>query len=184
MMLLAVLMVLAAATVQAQPVIDFGTSGACCAGSISYNGTGGPLVGTNIAVGSVAGISTPVNVAVFPLTGAVINFSTGNLASFNSATGVYTFASGGFLTISGGFPTASIPAGTNLVTAPAVAATYDPVLGSLTIVTGSDTKDPRLVSFFGLPANTTFVYNGTIHLDDPVFGPNGSITTPALFTDF
>jgi hypothetical protein len=186
MMLLAVLMVLAAATVQAQPVIDFST-GTCCSGTpgtISYNGTGGPLVGANIAVGTVAGISTPTNVAVFPLTGAVINFSTGNLASFNSTTGVYTFASGGFLTISGGFPSASIPAGTNLVTAPAVAATYDPVSGSLTIVTGSDTKDPRLVSFFGLPANTTFVYDGTIHLDDPVFGPNGSITTPALFTDF
>src|SRR5690349_1469633 len=122
MMLLAVLMVLAAATVQAQPVIDFATGNACCGGTITYNGTGGPLVGTNIPVGSIAGIFTPSNPTAFPLTGAVINFSTGNLASFDATTGLYTFASGGFLTINGALPAASIPAGTNLVTAPAVAA--------------------------------------------------------------
>ena len=65
------------------------------AGSISYAGTGGPLVGSGISVDSVV---TDTGSTV-TCTNCFLNFSTGNLSSYTA--GDWDFAEGGTLTLTG-----------------------------------------------------------------------------------
>jgi len=76
-------------------------------GSITYNGTGGPLVGTNIQYDTITGVETPANQgSTLAITGGKLNFTTGNFASSTSTT--WTFAAGGTITITGAVPSLGI----------------------------------------------------------------------------
>jgi len=152
---------------RADIIVDFATGSAGSGGTVSYGGTGGPLVGTGIRIGQVTGDGTPSNAGTFAVTDVTpsygtMKFTTGNFASYSS--GVYTFNTGGSITIEGGVPAATgVPSGSTLLTGDDVSATYDQKSGaiSLSILTGNDTKDPYLLTFFGLPTTTPFIFSAT-----------------------
>jgi len=180
-----------AQTASAAPtVIDFATGTSLSQGTITYAGGATGLVGSNIGIGSVIGLNTPSNNLILKaVTNGSLQFTTGNFVSYSS--GVYTFGSGGGLTITGtsaagcltqggcGGNTPNTTAGltANLLTAPIVSATFD-TNGAiqLAIATGQDTKDTILLNFYGLPANSQFSFNGTIHAALVAGGGGGGFT--------
>jgi hypothetical protein len=71
--------------------------------SISYDGSGGPLVGSNLNVSSVVGEGTLQNDGTsLSATATTLSFTTGNLISTSSDT--WVFGPGGTLTITGTVP--------------------------------------------------------------------------------
>jgi hypothetical protein len=145
--------------------IDFATGFASPDGTVSYSGGASPLVGDSIGIGIVSGINTPANAGAYEVTNGILSFTTGINVAYSA--GVYTFAGGGTINIVGGVPDASVSDGTALLTGSFVSASYDQVSGtiSLTLLTGSDTKDEDLLAWFGLSADTLFSFTGTLHGD-------------------
>jgi PEP-CTERM motif-containing protein len=151
----------AATSAHASTIIDFqGGSG----GTVNYGGGGGILSGINIAINTVLGINTPANNSSFAVTSGYLNFQTGSLASYDAGTGTYTFDGGGSFTITGGVSAAGIDATTNgsptvLLSGGFLGATVGTQNQvKLFIGSGTDTKNPSLVSFFGLPADSLFAF--------------------------
>jgi len=100
------------ALADAVPMLDFGIT-APTAGTISYDGNGGPLIGSGISVDSVVGLNTPLNSGVtLTIAGGILNFTTGGLTGATSDT--WSFGGGGnsFISITGSCTTpegAAIP---------------------------------------------------------------------------
>ena len=125
-------------------------------GTLSYNGTGGPLVGTNIVFQQVTGIGTPLeNGTVLTCSpDCTLNFTTGN-NTVETATG-YVWAGGGTFTLTGTlFDGATEIASGTLLTGTFTGTLLSPG-GSLSgaqfgfLGLGTDSKDPDLLAFFGL----------------------------------
>jgi len=135
--------------------LDFGI-GAPTSGSLSYAGGGAALIGSGIQVDDVVGLETPSNDNVTSLCDScLLDFTTGG------STGSWVFGSGGTITITGGidFPDATPDiTDTNTVL---LSGTFDSAqildLGSgqfefqILGASFTDTKDPDLLSFYGLP---------------------------------
>ncbi|MGD0921449.1 MAG: PEP-CTERM sorting domain-containing protein [Terriglobia bacterium] len=82
-------------------MLDF-TVAPSTAGSITYDGNGGPLVGQNISIVSVEGINTPLNNGVVvPIEGGLLNFTTGNLTGTTSDAWSFGGGEGSFIAITG-----------------------------------------------------------------------------------
>jgi len=85
-------------------------------GTLTYDGVGGPLVGTDIIFQQVIGVDTPANggtsLFCWPVN-CVLNFTTGD----NTLEGppIYTFLGGGSLTLTGGLNTAIDGSGVQVV---------------------------------------------------------------------
>jgi hypothetical protein len=157
--------------------LDF-TGGA--GGTMSYAGHSAPLVGRNIQITNLFGVGTPLHSTASELTmhpefangafGVVngrLNLETGAFSGLN-ADGDYLFSGGGYFTITGAVQDHS---GGYIISDPSTVLLRGSLLGAevdrvgrvkLTIVTGTDTKHPDLVSWFGLPADTAFVFSGEI----------------------
>ena len=176
--------------------IDFATGFADSqGGTISYAGGVTPLIGEHIVIGLVRGIDTPSNAGPAHAVGgslggwAGLDFTTGNFISFSG--NLYTFGSGGALTITGTVPDAGINTDTLLLNASPISASFQVNTRELTVVLGNDTKDPDLLDYFGLPADTQFqIALGTIHTEDILayngdpYVSGGSFTSDdALSTD-
>ena len=182
------LMLTFAGIASADITIDFATGNATFqGGTVSYAGGVAPLIGTDIVIGSVRGIDTPLNAGpTHDVTGLLggfgdLDFQTGAFSSFSGNT--YTFGSGGFLTITGEVADAGTGQ-TTLVNAPLISASVS-ITGTraLTIVIGPDTKDPNLLTYFGLPINTPFVIaEGSIHTEDITAFPTGPFVPGGSFT--
>lgn len=145
-------------------VIDFNIA-APTAGTISYDGIGGALLGVAIEVDSVAGIDTPANsgeLGVLTCDECQLNFSTGANA------GGWTFGGGGTITIDGTL----LDGGANVVASGnLLSGSWD---GSSVISLGnnffsfeilagtfSDTKNEEMTTYFGMPTGD---YIGGINL--------------------
>jgi hypothetical protein len=77
---------------------------------ISYDGQGGPLIGTDIAVIGIVGVNTPLNSGVLvPIDGGLLDFSTG--PSAGDQPGQWFFGSGpdSFIRITGAIAGVSCP---------------------------------------------------------------------------
>src|SRR5690348_6301521 len=99
---LAVLVTVAGSAYAAPQIIDFSTGAATDNGTVTYAGGAAPLVGSNIGIGLVRGISTPSNAGVTDsITNGILSFQTGGFTSYNAGTDTYTFAPGGFIKITG-----------------------------------------------------------------------------------
>ena len=179
-----------AAAVAAPIAIDFSSGVGTDIGSLSYAGGANPLIGTNILIGDVTGVNTPSNAAVSDaVTSGLLSFSTGNFVSFNALTQTYTFGSGGSIQIVGTGPGCltvggcggNLPnttSGPTLLNGASVSAQYIAGLVNLYITTGSDTKDSKLVQFFGLnPASIpSWSFSGSVHATIASGGGGGSFT--------
>jgi hypothetical protein len=151
-------------------------------GTISYNATTQELTGTNIGIGIVAGVNTPLNSGAFSVvtggcSGGVgcLNFTTGPLTSHTAVE--WTFGDAGSLTVTGAAPGTGVPSSTTLMqlqglfSDASVAFTCGgptPIqcLASVTLQ-GGDTKAPGLLSYFGIPASEPLDFTSTFNAELP-----------------
>lgn len=131
-------------------------------GTISYDGTGSRLIGSNIEVDDVVGLSTPANANVTSLClSCVLNFNSGSLTSAGGPppsgnnNGWWRFGSGGSITITGGVQlqgSPDIPVGATLLSGTFDNAFVQDLGASFKVTFGSftDTKHPDLLAYYGL----------------------------------
>jgi hypothetical protein len=149
------------------PVINFDQSGAQSAtGSLFYNGKGGALTGTNINFELITGNGTPKNdgrsnrLTCSP--SCTLAFTTGNNTKEGPTN--WDFAAGGSFTLTG---TAYDMSQQQVVSGTLLDGTFTQmsnVNGNKTLLTfagfGTDTKNPLLLDYFGLP-NIAFTFGST-----------------------
>jgi len=174
--------------------LDFNIS-APTSGTVSYNGlVGGGLVGSNIEVDNVVGLSTPANAggAGAPCISCALNFSTGGLTGYGGPnpnnSGWWSFASGGTVTITGGVQLqggSDIALGSTLLNGTFNSA-FVQDLGSqgfkVTFGTFFDTKHPDLLAYYGLTPGTPFQGAFTLLFASPNPGPGGAFTSTSVFS--
>ncbi len=141
---------------------DTGGSG----GTISYDGLGGALIGTNILFDDILGDGTALNSGDAPslsCNGCVLNFTTGLNLVENGPGGIFQWAAGGSMTITGDAVTPALVnvASGVLATGSFGSVTVGQPLGggnALFIGSGTDTKPQPLLDYFGITSNSfTFV---------------------------
>jgi hypothetical protein len=158
------------------PSIVFDTVPGGAGGTLTYDGAGGPAIGTGIVFVNLSGVDTPANVGVtLDCVGCTLAFTTG--ANLNEGPS-WLWAGGGSFTLTGSVPALGLGAGTVLLTGSFTATVNTPGLAgtdpnALFIAIGTDTKDLTLASFYGLGPDFTFA-NTEIALgtftSDPVTG--------------
>jgi hypothetical protein len=173
--------------------LDFNI-GAPTVGAVSYDGVGGGLVGSNIEVDNVVGLSTPANANVTSVClSCVLNFNTGGLTSYGGSNptnnGWWSFASGGTITITGGVDlqgtTNDIALGSNLLNGTFNNAfVQDLGLQGFKVTFGTffDTKHADLLAYYGLEPDTTFQGAFTLLFASPNPGPGGAFTSTSIFS--
>jgi hypothetical protein len=120
-------------------------------GTVTYDGTGGPAIGTDILFQSIQGLDTPLNAGVtLACVGCELDFVTG--PNLSQGPPLWDFGPGGTLTLTGALPGLGLPAGTLLVSG-TFEGTPNEIIGvnfGLFAAVGADTKDPTLAAFYGL----------------------------------
>jgi hypothetical protein len=176
-----------------QPTLDFGIV-APTAGSISYAGGAAPLVGTNIEVDNVVGLDTPANNNLLVVCDTCgLNFTTGNFVSSTATT--WTFGPGGSITIVGGVDltgngnagdAGDIPVGTTLLSGTFIENPVVTLIGGTFRIAGAvfvDTKDDRLVEFYGLPSGVEYSGGFNISFEATGSPPNAFSSRRVLSGD-
>jgi hypothetical protein len=154
------------------PCIDFANLAA--SGQISYDGNGGPLIGTGIVIRNIWGFGTPEhNLQALPVQGGSLAFETGDLVSYDILTG-YQFGGGGSFLITGGVADLNLAPGTVLASGWFSEAAYGPgIVAAQVRMLGIDWKHEDLVEYFGLDPNQPFQFGGP-------GGGGPTFTTPAV----
>lgn len=146
-------------------------------GTVTYDGVGGPLVGTNIHFDTILSDGTPLNDGVeLVIENGFLNFTTGP----NISEDPWDFAGGGTYTLTG---TArkldnTLVADGVLVEngswteASAVQSSGGLIVGG----SGTDTKNQDLVDFFGIDLNSFVFFNTQISVGDVAFEPDGGFS--------
>ncbi len=164
-------------------------------GSLFYDGSGGPLVGTDIVFDSVVGVSTPLNNgAVLTLVNGKLNFTTG--PNLLEPAPIYGWDGGGSFTITADAVLDSL---SNNIIVPAIdtpilVGTFlaSPTYGAIGFVGGNqisissfgvDQKNPDILAYFGInPANFNFA-ESTISTADLVVGGNQGFSATVAQAD-
>lgn len=142
--------------------------------SISFlGGTGNSLVGKNIEVDNVAGLSTPLHTAQSSTCVlCALNFTTGSFTGYTPATQTWSFNGGGTISIVGGVDfadntsVADVATGTTLLTGIFTSALVTKLptgFYDFRIAGGAfdDTKHQSILSYYGLPLTG---YQGSFNL--------------------
>ena len=174
----------------AGPILDFGVI-APTTGSISYNGGGGPLVGTNISVDNVVGLGTPLNNGViYNILNGRLDFTTGNLTGSTST--AWSFGGGGrsTITLSG---TVDLDGDKTVGTGDITGVLMTGGFGDASVTKFGDTfkiagasftdvKNEKLLDVYGLPYGT---YSGNFNISFNAAGspPGGFVSTGVLSGD-
>jgi hypothetical protein len=175
--------------------LDFNI-GAPTSGSVSFAGGSNPLIGSNIEVDNVVGLSTPdhANVQAVCLS-CVLNFTTGGLTDAGgpppsgSNNGWWSFGSGGSITITGGVDFQGVPGdialGSTLLTGSFNSA-FVRDLGvqgfQVTFGTFLDQKHPDLLAYYGLTPGTPFEGAFTLLFASPNPGVGGAFASTSIFS--
>jgi hypothetical protein len=168
--------------------LDFNIS-APTSGTISYGGGGGALIGSNIEVDNVVGLSTPANANVTSVCfSCLLNFNSGTLTGSGPQNGGWwSFGSGGTISITGGVQlqgvTDILPGSTLLTGSFNNAFVQD--LGSqfkVTFGSFSDTKNADLLSYYGLTPGTPFQGALTLLFAAPDNGAGSAFTSTSVFS--
>jgi hypothetical protein len=167
--------------------LDFNLS-APTSGTIYYGGSGGALLGSNIEVDNVVGLSTPANANVTSVCfSCLLNFNSGFLTGSGPQNGGWwSFGPGGTISITGGVQLqggTDIPLGTTLLTGSFNNAFVQGLGTQFKVTFGSftDTKNADLLSYYGLPLGS---YNGALTLlfAAPDNGAGSPFTSTSIFS--
>jgi PEP-CTERM motif len=183
-----ILGLLIASPVAALPTVnvDQGTGAGQAGGTLSYDGEGGPLVGTNIGFGVLAGFDTAVNAGVplFCVPSCTLDFTTGaNTAEGTIGGGAWTWDGGGSFVLEGTLNTAADGSGTEIADGTLLAGEFTGALGFvgpagrlLVIGVGEDEKIGALLDFYAIPSFPDFRFADTeIVAAGLAVGANGSL---------
>lgn len=155
-------------------------------GSISYGGSGGPLVGSGISVNTVTGLGTAANAGGrFALSGGLLNWSTGPLTSTTSTSWNFGGGAGSSLTLTGGIAALGIAPGTTLLTGFWGNATVTN-LGSNFDIAGAtflNFVNPALAAYFGEPSSSAWNGNFNISFFATGLPPGGFASSQVLSGD-
>jgi hypothetical protein len=187
-MAVAMATLLAVGSAQALPTvnIDQGTGGGQAGGTLSYDGLGGPLVGTNIGFGVLNAVDTVANqgVPLFCVPNCTLNFETGaNVTENVTISGTlsqWTWGAGGFFTVEGQLQDAGgavVADGTLLNGSFTGALGLVGPAGRLAVTgVGEDEKIGGLLDFYGISEFLPFRFASTeIVATGLVVGANGSL---------
>ena len=176
---------------QADMVIDFDVVGPT--GSITFAGGTNPLIGTNIPITSVAGLGTPSHSSplppapsiTYPITGGVLNFKTGNFASYYAPLKIWDFNGGGELTITGTvWDGSDVVAQDYLVFNGYFQSAYVTASGNIFFIAMAiftDNKNADLLTFFGVPWAIGQSLGGSLNLQFTGTGSGGgAIATTSI----
>jgi hypothetical protein len=172
-----------ASRAQAAPMLDFGII-APTPGSVSYDGSGGPLVGANIEVDMVVGLGTPLNNHVARVCDrCTLSFTTGAFATSTSTS--WSFGPGGSITLTGGMDLSGngnagdvgdIPLGTTLLSGTFIESPVVLAVGGGFKVAGAvfvDRKDTRLLDLYGLRPDVLYSGGFNFSFMAPGVPPSG-----------
>jgi hypothetical protein len=166
--------------------VDQGTGGGQAGGTLTYDGAGGPLIGTGIGFGVLAGFGTAANdgVPLFCDPACTLNFQTGpNTAEGTVGGGAWTWDGGGSFVLDGTLNTAADGSGTEIADGTLLAGTFTGALGLvgpdgrlLAIGLGEDQKIAGLLQFYAIPDFLPFRFADTeIVAAGLVIGADGSL---------
>ena len=168
--------------------LDFNLS-APTSGTISYGGGGGVLIGSNIEVDNVVGLSTPANANVTSVClSCLLNFNSGTLTGSGPQNGGWwSFGSGGTISITGGVQLqggTDISLGSTLLTGSFNNAFVQDLGTQFKVTFGSfsDTKHADLLSYYGLTPGTPFQGALTLLFAAPDNGAGTAFTSTSVFS--
>lgn len=144
--------------------LDFNIAGPAT-GTISYNGTGGPLVGSGISVNTVTGVSTAANSSTaLSIVGGLLGWTTGPLTGTTSSTWSFGGGAGSSLTLTGGITSLGIASGTTLLSGYWGTASVTSLGNNFNIAgaTFFDYVNPTLAAYFGEPSASA--WNGNFNI--------------------
>ncbi|BAU65761.1 hypothetical protein STA3757_31520 [Stanieria sp. NIES-3757] len=153
-------------------------------GTLSYDGNGGSLVGTNLLLDTVLGIDTPANNGkTLSCVGCKLNFATGA----NISESPYEFASGGSVTITGKIldGLTEIVNGT-LLTGQFTENIVGSVAGSFAVFSGIgiDSVNSVLSSYYGVDTTDFTFAQTSIAAKNVKVNPNKGFSGTVTNTDF
>ena len=168
--------------------LDFNIS-APTSGTISYGGGSGALIGSNIEVDNVVGLSTPANANVTSVClSCLLNFNSGTLTGSGSQNGGWwAFGSRGTISITGGVQLqggTDILSGSTLLTGSFNNAFVQDLGSQFKVTFGSfsDTKNADLLSYYGLTPGTPFQGALTLLFAAPDNGAGSAFTSTSVFS--
>ena len=168
--------------------LDFNLS-APTSGTISYGGGGGALIGSNIEVDNVVGLSTPANANVTSVClSCLLNFNSGTLTGSGPQNGGWwSFGSGGTISITGGVHLqggTDILSGSTLLTGSFNNAFVQDLGTQFKVTFGSfsDTKHADLLSYYGLTPGTPFQGALTLLFAAPDNGVGSPFSSTSVFS--
>jgi hypothetical protein len=154
------------------PAIVFDTTPGGAGGTLTYDGAGGPAIGTDIVFVNIQGNDTPANSGV---TLACVNCSLDFTTGANTQEGPpgWIWDGGGSFTLTGDVPSLGLTGATLLSGTFTATANTPGMAGETTglfFALGTDVKDSTLASFYGLsPTGFTFANTeialGTLTVD-------------------
>jgi hypothetical protein len=123
-------------------------------GMVTYEGGGGPAIGTNLLFQSILGLGTPANDMVeLTCLGCVMNFETGPNTGEAVGGSLWFFAGGGEITIVGAIPELGIGPGTTILSGTFTGTQVQQMTGggfAQFAGQGVGTKHSQLAAFYGL----------------------------------
>ena len=155
-------------------------------GSISYNGSGGALVGSGISVNTVTGLGTNANSGgSFAISGGLFSWTTGPLTSTTSTSWNFGGGAGSSLTLTGGIAGLGIAPGTTLLSGYWGSATVTNLGNNFDIAgaTFFDFVNPTLAAYFGEPSASAWNGNFNISFFATGLPPSGFTSSQVLSGD-
>ena len=155
-------------------------------GSISYNGSGAPLVGSGISVDTVTGLSTVANNGTtLSISGGLLGWVTGPLTGTTATSWSFGGGAGTSLTLTGGIASLGIASGTTLLSGYWGTATVTSIGNNFDIAGASffDFVNPVLAAYFGEPSASA--WNGNFNISFFAAGtpPSGFASSQVLSGD-
>jgi len=163
----------------ALPSIIFDTTPGGAGGTLTYDGAGGPAVGTNIQFVNIEGVDSPANSGVvLACVDCVLNFTTG--ANLVEGPPQYTWAGGGSFVLTGDVPALGLDDAvllsgsfTGTPNTPGLAAAG---ASALFLAIGTDVKNADLAGFYGFTSNDFVFANTEIALNTFTPGADGAFS--------
>jgi hypothetical protein len=148
----------------------------------------GPLTGTNLIIDEIIGTDTPLNPdVILPCENCALNFTTGDLISYNASTLHWTFGGGASssINITGDVPAIGV-VGENLqqATFSAPVQVFQVLNGyTITFANHNSTPNSSIASYYGV-ASTPSPNNGNIQITSivPTVNPDGTFSTSTILS--